>query len=150
MDQVFKTDSDLNAFLVDYFLDVKRQIDTGTPRDQKITILFERVSERAVFDALQASFPEALARFMAKRATEPAAPVGDVVDRGKLHAVLSQMLESQFQQVVFYCGADRAHLMGQNAPLSQQATQLILLCEQRMGGLEQLVAAIRKVAPGLL
>ena len=151
IDELCRTDGELNAFLVDYFLPVKRQLDIGTVRDQKINVLFERETEGAISAALFHKFPKQLnergfgATDASARGVEPSdiSPV-------KIHAVLSSMLEAQLIQVVIYAEVHRANLPGAGTPLSTIASTLIELCSQRVGGLNKLVSAIRQVEPGII
>ena len=154
MDRYFRTDADLNAFFIDYFPEVKRQLDTGTQRSQKLNLLFEMKSDREIYDALRNHARAALDKFIAEDAQQgpeapvPPAPAG--IDRKRVFAVLAGMLESQFHQVVLFSNAPRAHLPSQSASIAQQATQLIAWFEPRPGGLAPLVDAIRQVDPDLL
>lgn len=151
INELCRTDGDLNAFLVDHFLHVKRQLDTGTVRDQKISFLLESETEDVIFAALLDSFP---AQLKARGFGAADAPTGGVepavVSPAKIHAVLSSMLESQLMLVVMFADVNRAHLPSAGAPLSMIASTLIQLCGQKVGGLDKLVSAIRQVDPELI
>lgn len=48
-----RTDSDLDAFISDYFPPVYQQIASAMSRDQKITVLFQKISIDFIADALK-------------------------------------------------------------------------------------------------
>lgn len=55
---ILRTDSDLDAFLVDYFPDVKRNLSSGMTRDAKVSLLFEAKDLDQITAALAAARPE--------------------------------------------------------------------------------------------
>ncbi len=151
INELCRTDSDLNAFLVDHFLHVKLQLDIGTVRAQKISFLLECETEDAVSAALFVAFP---AQLNSRGFGATDAPAGGVepadVSSARIHAVLSSMLEAQLMLVVMFAEVNRAHLPGDGSSRSTIASTLIQLCNQRVGGLNKLVSAIRQVEPGLI
>ncbi len=66
IDDLLRTDGDMQAFLVDEFRDVQRRLSAEMTRERRVSLLFEAVGEQAVADALAArdrvAFDKALAR----------------------------------------------------------------------------------------
>lgn len=59
IDDLLRTDGDLQAFLVDEFRDVQKRFSAEMTRERRVSLLFEAVGEQAVADALAARDPVA-------------------------------------------------------------------------------------------
>lgn len=59
---VLRTDSDLEAFLLDYFPDVKRRVSSGMIRDAKVNLLLEVEDLEQIYAMLTAAYPAQVKR----------------------------------------------------------------------------------------
>jgi hypothetical protein len=92
-----------------------------------------------------------LAEVLRGQAPPTPAPAPVPVDRFALYDALCLLLPPQFDEVVFRADAPRQHLAPAVEPQSRRALDLVQWSEQRdRAGLEQLAAAVRRVAPSVL
>ena len=66
LDDLLRTDGDLQAFLVDEFRDVQRRLSAEMTRERRVSLLFEAVGEQAVADSLAARDPVAFEKALAR------------------------------------------------------------------------------------
>lgn len=62
LEEILRTDSDLEAFCLDFFPDVKRLFGNAMDRKQKVSLLFEKEQAADILKALQDGEPKAFAR----------------------------------------------------------------------------------------
>ena len=78
IDDLLRTDGDLEAFLVDEFRDVHRRFSAGMTRERRVSLLFEVEGEQAVVEHLAArnpvAFDKALARLLQHVPPSPEPP----------------------------------------------------------------------------
>ena len=166
---VLISDSDLEAFCIDYFPDVSRRFSSGMDRIQKLSMLLAAEDPQEILARLAEAEPARFARNRALLQSEPAAletaeppqksgsapnslPVRQrVYDRVKLFEFLCAALESQFNAVVFHLNLRTAVLIPKTNPQSDRALQIVEVMESEgAAGLLRLTDAIAKVAPQLL
>lgn len=64
LEWVIKTDHELNAFLIDHFRNIKRELGTETLRTAKLNLLIEVEAPEKILAALREKYPEQVQRYM--------------------------------------------------------------------------------------
>ncbi len=167
LDTILRTDSDLNAFCLDYFPVAYRQFSSGMDRSAKYTLLFEKTDASAILDALRDAYPRDVdqnSHLLGNGGPAPAsdstearlmqaaeqAPSG-VYQRHELYDALCKLLPVQFDFILFRLNVPTALTASSQLPLASRASDLVKLLEQEgPPGLLRLAAAIKQVAPLLL
>lgn len=168
VESMLVTDSDLEAFCLDYFPDVKRRFSAGMDRVQKVNLLFSHGDPAQIVEYLQEMDPKRAARFVsllsepaprpAAAPATPAAPAAQAPPAAAgpdpielLDALMTLTLEA-FDEVVFRVRIRSNELPGRSSTQRERAMQLIERLEMLEGerGLTKLVGAIQKVSPNSL
>lgn len=63
LDEVLRTDSDLEAFCLDFFIAVKRSFSGGMDRNQKVSLLLDKEDHAEVLSALKEAEPQKFAKY---------------------------------------------------------------------------------------
>lgn len=63
LDKILATESDLEAFCVDHFQNIKRLFSSGMDRTRMVSILLEHVEPEDIVIALEENYSEAFARY---------------------------------------------------------------------------------------
>lgn len=63
LDEVLRTDSDLEAFCLDFFIAVKRLFSGGMDRNQKVSLLLDKEDHVEVLSALKEAEPQKFAKY---------------------------------------------------------------------------------------
>lgn len=162
VENMLVTDSDLEAFCLDYFPDVKRKFSAGMDRVQKVNLLLSHGDARQIADCLQEMDPKRAARFAsllsepaprpAAPAAAPAMPAASGPDPIELLDALMTLTLEAFDEVVFRVRIRSNELPGRSSTQRERAMQLIERLEMLEGerGLTKLVGAIQKVSPNSL
>lgn len=65
--RLLRTDSDQDAFVLDYFHDVYRRFTAGMDRTQKVNLLFESADTEKILQALEQQYAVEVRKFLAQR-----------------------------------------------------------------------------------
>lgn len=163
LDAVLRTDSDLNAFCLDYFPVVYRQFAAGMDRSAKYTLLLEKIDAPEILDSLRDAYPREVGKnshllndggsgaASDSPGTGPVQAPACSYQRHELYDALCKLLPSQFESILFRLNVPMAHTAPGQVPLASRAVELVRLLEQEgPQGLLRLVAAIKQVAPLIL
>lgn len=167
--EVLVSDSDLEAFCLDYFPDVQSRFSNGMDRTQKISLLMAAEDSQELLRALAEAEPRRFARFKhlmlptsatyAPPEATPDSPLTQTApaaasreySREELFDLLCDMPVGLFEVVVFRLNLRSALLAPRTAPQSERALQIIELMESEgTAGLPRLTAAVAKTAPQFL
>jgi len=86
LDEVLRSDSDLEAFCSDYFSVQRSRFTLGMERSQKLTILLDYVDEAAIVDALRQAYPEAAPKIDEVLSVTEASHARDILDDSRIAA----------------------------------------------------------------
>lgn len=142
------TDSDVEAFAVDYFRDVKRRFSNGMQRTEKITLLIELTDEVALSSALREAYPK---KFQAPAGLDVFVAHGN--DHKFLEELTTQCFFIKSKQTTSQCAAGTPHdawLSGRIAAARVVVVVLSanLLCDERlMRHVEDAAAMGKRVIP---
>ena len=162
--EVLVSDSDLEAFCLDYFPSVKRRFANGMDRTQKLMILVESEDPADILGKLAESEPRRFARFqhllqfdtaadeeptsVAMVAAEAPVAVPGNYSGEELFEFLCALPAGQFEIVLFRLRLRSAVLLPKTMPQAERAMQIIEMLEaEGETGLPRLIAAISKTAP---
>lgn len=121
--QVLRTDSDLDAFLLDYFPDIKRRLGSGMTRDAKVNLLLESVDDLGpIYSSLRSAYPDKVAKHMAAQPRIAAQPTPapmtmepSVDHAGRVEVLILTALGLEYQAV-------RAHLLNPQEQVLRSGT----------------------------
>lgn len=160
LDAVLRTDSDLNAFCLDYFPVTYRQFAAGMDRSAKYTLLLDKNDAPDVLNALRDAYPIEVGKnshllsdggsgaASGSAGVGPAQTPARTYERHELYDALCKLLQSQFDSILFRLNVPMAHTAPGQVPLASRAAELVRLLEQEgPQGLLRLAAAIKQVAP---
>lgn len=159
---VLVTDSDLEAFCLDYFPAIKRRFSSGMDRDAKLSLLIESEPPEVILQFAREAEPKRSNRFlhlMEGNVSDPAddssyrspsIPSNSLVERTDRNSLLDALLtlsQAKFEEVIFRLGLPRATLLpsGSSSQM-ERAIQLIeqLESEQGEAGLKRLAETVRR------
>lgn len=167
LDAVLRTDSDLNAFCLDYFPVAYRQFAAGMDRSAKYTLLLSMNDAPEILDSLRDAYPREVGKHSHLLSDSGAAPVSDstagrldqssaqpperVYQRHELYDALCKLLPVQFESILFRLNVPMALAASGQLPQASRATDLVMLMEQEgPAGFGRLAAAIKQAAPLVL
>lgn len=167
LDALLRSDSDLNAFCLDYFPAIYRQFAGGMDRTSKYTLLLDRADASEILEYLREAYPGPFSKYShlladarsgsagpgegAESARVPAQQPGRRYDRGELFDSLCQLLPAQLDSLMFRLNVPMAMTSSTQVAQVSRAAELVRLLEQEgPSGLERLAAAIKQVAPLVL
>ena len=168
LDAVLRSDSDLNAFCLDYFPEIYRQFAGGMERNSKYTLLLNNADASEILEHLRDAYPRQVSKYShlltdarpgsdrlpneaAESARVPTQQPSRGYDRGELFDALCKLLPAQFDSLMFRLNVPMALAApAQVAQVTRSAELVHLLEQEGSPGLERLAAAIKQVAPLVL
>lgn len=167
LDAVLRTDSDLNAFCLDYFPSAYRQFSGGMDRSSKYSLLLQKEDASEILTNLRDAYPKQVSRHIhllegnqadtsspdaeEEPSRMPTAPQSRTYGRDELFDALCKLLPSQFDSLLFRLNVPLALTPSGHAPQASRAAEVVRLLEQEgTRGLERLGATIKQVAPLVL
>lgn len=167
LDAVLRTDSDLNAFCLDYFTDTYRQFAAGMDRNTKYNLLMSVGDASEILEHLRDAHPRQVAKHIHLLTdAKPQDVTGNGTseqprvlteqpkrrsDRHDLFDALCKLLPAQFESLLFRLNVPLALTPSGQAAQATRAADLVRLLEQEgQPGLDRLTTAIRQVAPLVL
>lgn len=154
--EVLVTDSDLNAFCLDYYPEIYRQFSGGMTRDAKLDLLLAKGDAVQIYMHLKEAEPNRSRRFehmLKLESNEPANTPPKVdseppreLSREEILDALCMLSLPAFEEVEFRMDLNRAQAASTHLSQTQRAIALIRQAEQdRNAGLKKLSATIAKV-----
>lgn len=168
LDAVLRSDSDLNAFCLDYFPAIYRQFAGGMDRTSKYTLLLERADASEILEHLGEAYPESFRKYshlLADARSGSAGPPGEAgesarvpaqqpdrrYNRDELFDSLCKLLPAQFDLLMFRLNVPMVMTSSAQVAQATRAAELVRLLEQEgPSGLERLTTVIKQVAPLVL
>lgn len=168
LDAVLRSDSDLNAFCLDYFPAIYRQFAGGMDRTSKYTLLLDKADASEILAYLGDGYAESFSKYshlLADTSSGSVGPPGEAgepvrvptqqpgrfYDRGELFDSLCQLLPAQLDSLMFRLNVPMAMASSTQVAQATRAAELVRLLEQEgPSGLERLATAIKQVAPLVL
>ncbi|HRI50374.1 MAG TPA: hypothetical protein PLW65_09345 [Pseudomonadota bacterium] len=161
LDAVLRSDSDLNAFCLDYFNEIYRQFAGGMDRTTKYTLLLDKADASEIVEYLREAHPKPFSKYRhlltddKSVSAEPPGEAGESAprwyDRNELFDSLCQLLPAQLDSLTFRLKVPMAMTSSAPVPQASRAAELVRLLEQEgPSGLERLAMAIKQVAPLVL
>lgn len=153
---VYRTDSDQDAFFGDYFPEIKEKFSSGMDRDAKINIGFELASADAIVRAVQEDKPHAFAASYAKFSPPAGLDLfifAQVRDRSKAKELLDQCFAIKSRQWTLGCPAGTQYDAWLRAQLREAKVVVAvlsadLLCDsENMTLLEEAARSGKRVLP---
>lgn len=161
---VLVTDSDLNAFCLDYYPAVHRSFGNGMDRHTKLDLLLAKAEVGPLLRNVREAEPERARRFEYHLKQSPADEPQDkdsrpleqnkepdrVLSREELFETLCQLQLVQFEEVVFRMGLSAAEAAPDTLPQKKRAMELIRQAEQhKEAGMRRLTIALLAASPRL-
>lgn len=168
LDAVLRTDSDLNAFCLDYFPDVHRQFGGGMDRSAKYTLLLQTEEVSEILTHLRDAYPTQVSKHIhllegnqagassqansqGEPSCVPTTAQSRTYGRNELFDALCKLIPSQFDALLFRLNVPMALTPSGHAPQASRAAEVVRLLEQEgASGLERLGSTIKQVEPLVL